>query len=90
MNSSTQNTDDVYNFLNESGRVDASDIYDHAKPVPAPSTLSDDGYGVVAFASGDVSVQNKENNQNSPIGGNKTSNENVENDDYFVLEKQTV
>jgi hypothetical protein len=90
MNSSTTNTDGVYNLLNESDRVDVSDHYDHAKPVPGPSVLPDNGYGVVAFDSGDSTTQSKENFKSSPVGGYGMSKENVQNDDYFVLEKQTV
>jgi hypothetical protein len=77
INSSAQNTDDVYNLLNESDTVDVSDHYDHAKPVPGPSVLPDDGYGVVAFDSGEFLVENKRHNKNSPIGVNEMSSENV-------------
>lgn len=86
---STPNTGDIYNLLNETDRVDVSDYYDHAKPVPSSVTLPDSGYGVVSYESGDVLAQNKEKNKIIPVG-DKMSTEEVLNDDYFLLEKQTV
>ena len=75
--------DSVYNHLNESDKVERSDYYDHAGPVPSISVI-EDGYGVVSMKSESKSERNGDYN----TVGRKNNAEKKQNDNYFTLEVQ--